>query len=566
MDLWSALGPLWDEAFDGQASLAAAKATHLANVTDDAAERGILLSFVAMCEALLCRYSDATATALLAAETAREAVGDSGDEARFFADSTRLLAASMLDPRISGDEPALPLPQLGPLQDYAKSLDPERPERLLLAYPVIEATLSYSRFAEAEELIAGHRPFGEPDDSLSWLVSMMLEAVFARSLAYSGRLDELLQQCDRMLNTPGIDEHPQMIMLVQSLLCFAAGQRADRDEVEKQSELVLHEARRYVNYVAVGSCLLVSEALAAVGQVQRAAALLVSVCGGPELSRIKTWDRALGYDLLVNATLRRGELASARHWAQLAEPLAIVPAAASASERAVSRVSAATGDMADAVLRSRLSARLDEESGARLAELSGRLLYASALASSGARDLALAELDEVEESASELGATTLKRLARRQSHAIRALEPAPETGFNSLSEREREIAILVAEGHTNRSIGATLFLSERTVQTHLSRILKVMGLPSRTAIPAALGVNKTPVNTPPLTARQEEIARLISRGHSNAAIANELSISVKTVENHLAGIFSRWQVSSRTAVAHLLVARDGSESKKARTT
>ncbi len=184
------------------------------------------------------------------------------------------------------------------------------------------------------------------------------------------------------------------------------------------------------------------------------------------------------------------------------------------------------------------------------------MLYASALASSGNRETALELLAEIAAEADRLGGTSVRKLAAREWRALSRVSRPAEGGFASLSDREREIAVLVAEGHTNRSIGSTLFLSERTVQTHLSRILRVLGLPSRTAIPAALGVGSSTPDAPPLTERQEQIARLVAAGHSNAQIAGELGISVKTVENHLAGIFTRWQVSSRTAVANVYVARD----------
>jgi DNA-binding CsgD family transcriptional regulator len=51
-----------------------------------------------------------------------------------------------------------------------------------------------------------------------------------------------------------------------------------------------------------------------------------------------------------------------------------------------------------------------------------------------------------------------------------------------LSPREREIARLIAEGESNRSIGAALHLSVRTVESHVSHILTKLGLDSRTAI------------------------------------------------------------------------------------
>ncbi|SDL17881.1 regulatory protein, luxR family [Nocardioides sp. YR527] len=48
-----------------------------------------------------------------------------------------------------------------------------------------------------------------------------------------------------------------------------------------------------------------------------------------------------------------------------------------------------------------------------------------------------------------------------------------------LSDREREIALLAAAGRTNREIAAELFLSPRTVETHMSHALRKLGLRSR---------------------------------------------------------------------------------------
>lgn len=48
-----------------------------------------------------------------------------------------------------------------------------------------------------------------------------------------------------------------------------------------------------------------------------------------------------------------------------------------------------------------------------------------------------------------------------------------------LTDREREILRLVAEGASNREIAKALFLSEATVKTHISRVLRKMGVGSR---------------------------------------------------------------------------------------
>jgi DNA-binding NarL/FixJ family response regulator len=54
----------------------------------------------------------------------------------------------------------------------------------------------------------------------------------------------------------------------------------------------------------------------------------------------------------------------------------------------------------------------------------------------------------------------------------------------SLTRREREIVDLVVQGLTNRQIAEELFLSEKTVENHIGRILVKMDLSSRTALAA----------------------------------------------------------------------------------
>jgi DNA-binding NarL/FixJ family response regulator len=56
-----------------------------------------------------------------------------------------------------------------------------------------------------------------------------------------------------------------------------------------------------------------------------------------------------------------------------------------------------------------------------------------------------------------------------------------------------------------------------------------------------------------LTEREMEVLRLVTRGLSNKDIADGLSLSVRTVQGHLANIFNKLRVSSRTeAVVHAL--------------
>jgi DNA-binding CsgD family transcriptional regulator/tetratricopeptide (TPR) repeat protein len=55
----------------------------------------------------------------------------------------------------------------------------------------------------------------------------------------------------------------------------------------------------------------------------------------------------------------------------------------------------------------------------------------------------------------------------------------PKTGWNSLTPTELKVAALVAEGHSNPAIATRMFLSRRTVQSHVSSILGKLDLASR---------------------------------------------------------------------------------------
>lgn len=76
--------------------------------------------------------------------------------------------------------------------------------------------------------------------------------------------------------------------------------------------------------------------------------------------------------------------------------------------------------------------------------------------------------------------------------------PAGGAAFEALSEREYAVLELAARGLTNRGIGATLAISDRTVQGHLANIYAKLQVNSRTeAVTKALqlGLFQLPANT-----------------------------------------------------------------------
>jgi DNA-binding CsgD family transcriptional regulator len=81
-------------------------------------------------------------------------------------------------------------------------------------------------------------------------------------------------------------------------------------------------------------------------------------------------------------------------------------------------------------------------------------------------------------------------LARRAETELRATGAKPRrvllTGLEALTASERRIAELAAEGLTNRQIAQALFVTARTVESHLTHVFNKLGVKARTELSAAL--------------------------------------------------------------------------------
>jgi len=78
-----------------------------------------------------------------------------------------------------------------------------------------------------------------------------------------------------------------------------------------------------------------------------------------------------------------------------------------------------------------------------------------------------------------LAGALLKNCPDLQLLATKTAPPAETGPHTGLTRRELEIARLVADDLTNKQIAAMLFLSQRTVDTHITNILNKLGLGSR---------------------------------------------------------------------------------------
>jgi two-component system response regulator DevR len=71
-------------------------------------------------------------------------------------------------------------------------------------------------------------------------------------------------------------------------------------------------------------------------------------------------------------------------------------------------------------------------------------------------------------------------VTERLLNRLREPPVVPDSRLESLTDREREVLDLIAEGLTNRQIGERLFLAEKTVKNYVSGVLAKLGMRSRT--------------------------------------------------------------------------------------
>jgi DNA-binding CsgD family transcriptional regulator len=158
---------------------------------------------------------------------------------------------------------------------------------------------------------------------------------------------------------------------------------------------------------------------------------------------------------------------------RFASPLltAVVAAARGALELAAE-------DARAALVALRRSERAWEDLGAPYERARVRVLVARACRALGDEDSATLALEAARSVFAELGAAP----DVSQVDALRGRDRAP--GAHGLTARELEVLRLVAAGETNKAIAATLVLSERTVDRHVSNIFAKLGTPSRSAATA----------------------------------------------------------------------------------
>ncbi|MDA0141950.1 helix-turn-helix transcriptional regulator, partial [Solirubrobacter deserti] len=153
-------------------------------------------------------------------------------------------------------------------------------------------------------------------------------------------------------------------------------------------------------------------------------------------------------------------------------------------------LSPARGDAPAAAPLALAAAAAADRIPAPLDAAKARLLTGRAFAAAGESESAKAALQQVAADASRGGALLLRDAAARELRRLGTRVATRHDAREPLTERERCIADLVAGGHSNKQIAATLFLSEKTVRNALTRVYAKLGVRSRTQLARAVATRR----------------------------------------------------------------------------
>ena len=339
--------------------------------------------------------------------------------------------------------------------------------------------------AHADRGIAIARAIGEG----RLLVPLMLTKGYP--FEAQGRIAEATAVCEEAVEAARLAGNPHYLFWALFELGFALYYKGDLDGAITAGEESLRVGRRSaggtIPAAGGGPGWLTANARFLAGDVERAREEMHAL-GSDELEHKIPVERCFDWEILALVEIATGDLDAADGYVRRAEEHAErlgLELPRSLAERARAAVLLAAGRHDEAEEKAERAAELAAGIGAALVAAFARGLRGQALAAAGRRDEAVAVLRAAEAELDRYGAVRardelrrdLRRLGARAE--VRGPAAAGDSGVASLTKRELEIAGLVTDRRTNREIAQTLFLSDKTVESHLRNIFAKLGVSSR---------------------------------------------------------------------------------------
>jgi DNA-binding CsgD family transcriptional regulator len=369
--------------------------------------------------------------------------------------------------------------------------DVELAERLDALSYLAGTELYLHRFADAhthaQRLLAIGRATGQGQQF------PLVFAILGVTWFFRGQLAEALEPLDAAIESARLTGNAQSLawsLYPRSKIALAMGDMALAVTTAQEAVDVTDDDRpnHHLSHAATA----LAEANLEIGKPERAIDLLERSSGGRDMPLVAKSFRALWLELLARCHLANGDHDAAHRAAAGARASAdavMLPLAAAWADRALAAVALSVGETRRAADLALPAADTAESAGAPVEAALARLLAGRALAADGDRDGARTVL---EAAATEFGQReairyrdAAERELRRLGHRIhrRSHSATPEgAGVGSLTTRELEIARRIVDRRTNRQIAEELFLSPKTVETHIRNIFGKLGADSRVEV------------------------------------------------------------------------------------
>ena len=325
----------------------------------------------------------------------------------------------------------------------------------------------------------------------------LVVAMLGGSLWVQGKPREALSLFDGAVESARLAGNAQglaWMLFNQSIAALAAGDvdvalSAAEDSVELEKDLE-------PGVLSATAAAVLGSALVEAGQADRSVEVIVTQAGGEEITRIGGSWRARFLEVLTRALLATGRRTDAERAATTARACAesiALPSADGMARLAEAAVALDKGDAATAADAALAAAVAFESVAAVWDAARARAFAGRALAQKGEDDHAARQLELAATAFDSFGAVRYRNQAERElrklgRHIHRRAHPGPDRngGIGALTARELEIARLVVDRRTNPEIAAELFLSPKTVETHLRNIFNKMNVANRVALARAV--------------------------------------------------------------------------------
>jgi DNA-binding CsgD family transcriptional regulator len=306
----------------------------------------------------------------------------------------------------------------------------------------------------------------------------------ARVLTLAGQLAEAAAAADEAAEMARLLGSGHQLALTQQ--CLAATWAGEHKTAVRLGQQAAQAGHGTGEWTAVQAQYALATALINAGR--RDAGRDAMVHAGDQLSRPALDQRSLAAacEVLASVEADQGRRGEASRWAdRAAGPGQEGSAGLARAHALLGAQPQAAAAAADQAAESFAAAGLVVDSGR------ARLRAGQAYAAAGQDAQARAELAAAAQTFSQCGARSLHAATVREQRRLgaRVRDPAAAgrgAGPHGLTHREMEVVKLVGEGYTNQQIAGLLFVSIRTVETHLSHIFAKLGVATRTGILPAI--------------------------------------------------------------------------------